>query len=98
MAFHERLRFEEDAPGLMWCVARVGLPGHRGRQTSVCLYAHRFVLIETAIGKIVLDYQALQERLGEQISQVAPGGYLEWEPARLDILAILAKRDPRPGE
>lgn len=62
------------------------------------VYAHRFVLIETAIGKMVLDYQALQERLGEQISQVVPGGYLEWEPARLDILAILAKRDPRPGE
>ena len=62
------------------------------------IYTHRFVLVETVIGKMVLSYKALQERLGEQINQLVPGGYLEWQPARQDILAILAKRDPRPGE
>ena len=62
------------------------------------IYTHRFVLVETAIGKMVVDYKALQERLGEQIRQLALGGYLEWGRARLDILAILAKRDPLPGE
>jgi hypothetical protein len=52
---------------------------------------HRFVLVETAIGKIVLSYAALQQRLGEQVKALAPGGYLEWDPSRLDILAIIAK-------
>jgi hypothetical protein len=62
------------------------------------LHTLRFVLIETAIGKMVLHYQALQKRLGEQVSELAVGGYLEWERARLDLLAVIEKRDPRPGE
>lgn len=57
------------------------------------VYTHHFVLVETAIGKMVLSYKALQEHLGEQVHQLAPGGYLEWGPARLDILAIIAKHD-----
>jgi hypothetical protein len=56
------------------------------------VYTHRFVLVKTAIGKMVLSYAALQERLGEQVKALALGGYLEWEPSRLDILAIVAKR------
>lgn len=62
------------------------------------VYTHRFVLVETAIGKMVLSYNALNERLGEQVVQLAPGSYLEWEPSRLDLLAIIAKRDPVSGE
>ncbi len=61
------------------------------------VYTHHFVLVETAIGKMVLSYPALQERLGEQqVKALAPGGYLEWAPSRLDILAIIAKHPPRP--
>lgn len=62
------------------------------------VYTRRFVLVETAIGKMVVDYKALQEHLGEQVHQLALGGYLKWDPARLDILAILAKREAEPGE
>ncbi len=58
------------------------------------VYTHHFVLIETAIGKMVLSYKALEEQLGEQVKQFAPGGYLEWEPARHDLLAIITKRKP----
>lgn len=32
------------------------------------------------------------------IDHLVLGGYLEWEAARLDILAILAKREARSGE
>jgi hypothetical protein len=60
------------------------------------IYTRRFVLVETVIGKVVLDYQVLREKLGEQVDQFVPGGYLEWQPARQDILAILAKGDPMP--
>ena len=62
------------------------------------VYTRRFILVETAIGQLVLSYQDVQEQLGEQAAQLAPGGYLQWEPARLDLLAILAKREPLPGE
>lgn len=62
------------------------------------VFTRRLVLVETAIGKMVLSYKALEEHLGEQVHQLAPKGYLEWEPARLDILAILAKREAEPGE
>lgn len=62
------------------------------------LYSRRFVLVETAIGKMVLSYKALQEQLGEQIEHLVVGGYLEWERSRLDLLAIIEKRDPQPGE
>jgi hypothetical protein len=61
------------------------------------VYSHYFVLVQTAIGKMVLSYPALQERLGEQVKTLAPGGYLEWEPSRLDILAIIDKHPSRLG-
>ncbi|GCE10676.1 hypothetical protein [Tengunoibacter tsumagoiensis] len=54
-----------------------------------------FVLIETPVGKMVLSQKALEKRLGEQAKNLVPGGYLEWEPARLDILAVIAKRSPQ---
>lgn len=62
------------------------------------IYAQRFVLIETAVGKMVLDYQALEKQALAQVNLFEPGGYLEWERARLDILAILARRDPESHE
>jgi hypothetical protein len=62
------------------------------------VFTHRWVLIQTAVGKMVLSYSDLEKRLGDQVKQLAPGAYLEWGPARLDILAIIAKRDPAPGE
>ena len=62
------------------------------------VYTHRFVLLETPIGKMVLSYQALQERLGDQAEHLTVGGYLQWEWSRLDLLAIVAKRDPMSGE
>lgn len=62
------------------------------------VFTHHFVLVQTAIGKMVLSYPDLEKRLGEQAKQLAPGTYLEWGPAQLDILAIIAKHDPEPGE
>lgn len=62
------------------------------------VYTNHFVLVDTPIGKMVLSYKALEERLGGQIEQVVPGGYLEWDPSRLDILAIVAKGTPESGD
>lgn len=59
------------------------------------VFTHHWVLIQTAIGKMVLSYRDLKKGLGEQAEHLAPGTYLEWSPARLDILAII---DPEPGE
>ena len=61
------------------------------------VHTHHFVLVETAIGQMVLSYPALQERLGEQVKALVPGGYLEWDPSRLDILAIIAKHPLKSG-
>ena len=55
------------------------------------IYANRYVLLETAIGTIVASYNMLEEDLGEQAKEIAVGGYLTWEPSRLDLLAILHK-------
>jgi hypothetical protein len=58
------------------------------------VFTHHFVLLETAIGKVVASYPALQKALGEQVQHLAVGGYLEWTPARLDILAIIDRKPP----
>lgn len=57
------------------------------------IYQRTYMLLETAIGKIVVDHKALQEGLHMPATDCAPGGYLEWKPARLDLLAIIHKRD-----
>ncbi len=54
------------------------------------VYDQRYVLLETAIGKVVVSRKHLEEDLGAQTEQIAAGGYLEWEPSRLDLLAILS--------
>jgi hypothetical protein len=77
---------------LNWDTTSVPYLAVAGQRVST----HHFVLVETAIGKMVLSHPALQERLGEQqVKALAPGGYLEWDPSRLDILAIIAKHPPR---
>ena len=61
------------------------------------IYERRYVLLETAIGKIIVNYKILKEDLGEQVDEIVAGGYLNWKPSRLDLLAILQKSvDPEP--
>ena len=55
------------------------------------IYERHYVLLQTAIGNVVVNYKLLEEDLGEQAKEIAAGGYLTWEPSRLDLLAILHK-------
>jgi len=62
-------------------------------------YRERYVLLETAIGHVVVSHDQLERSLGvQQVVQMRSGGYLEWSPSRMTLLAILAKRDPEPGK
>jgi hypothetical protein len=62
------------------------------------LYEQRYVLLETGVGSLVVSHKTLQEELDIPLEQIVPGGYLEWKIGRLDLLAIIAKRAPEPGE
>ncbi len=55
------------------------------------IYERHYVFVETAIGNVIINYKTLEEDLGEQAKEIATGGYLTWEPSRLDLLAILRK-------
>lgn len=62
-------------------------------------YRERYVLLETAIGHVVVSHDQLERSLGvQQVAQMRTGGYLEWSPSRMTLLAILAKHDLVPGE
>ncbi len=66
-------------------------------QTYLAAYASRFgegdlILLETAIGKVVVSRAHIEpdlQKQGEQLAQIAVGGYLEWTSSRLDLLALL---------
>ncbi len=55
------------------------------------IYERHYVLLETAIGNVIINYKVLEEDLGEQAKEIAVGGYLTWGPSRLDLLAIIHK-------
>ena len=48
-----------------------------------------YLLLETAIGQVLMSRRTLERYAQEPIEHVETGGYLEWEPSRLDLLAIL---------
>jgi hypothetical protein len=68
--------------------------------TTPRMYEQRYVLLETGIGNVVISHKALQAEEEEAglIERVVAGGYLEWKQGRMDILAIIAKREAKPGE
>jgi hypothetical protein len=55
------------------------------------IYKKRYVLLETAIGKVLINYRDIQFELGEQGKHLASGSYLEWQNSGLILLAIIAK-------
>ncbi len=58
------------------------------------VYKQAYVLVETAIGNVLLSRDAIAADLGEQMQQLAVGGYLQWAPGRIDLWALL----PGAGE
>jgi hypothetical protein len=60
------------------------------------IYQKRYVLLETAIGKLLVNYRDIQSELGEQGKQVTVGSYLQWQNAELILLAIIEKHAPKP--
>jgi hypothetical protein len=49
----------------------------------------RYVLLETAIGRVVLSPRALEAEARESARELVPGTWLAWRPWRLDLLAVL---------
>jgi hypothetical protein len=53
-------------------------------------YRERYMLLETAIGHVVVSYGQLERSLGaQQVVQIRAGGYMEWSPSRMTLLALL---------
>lgn len=53
-------------------------------------YRERYVLLETAIGHVVISHDQLESTLGaQQVEQIRAGGYMEWSPSRMTLLALL---------
>jgi hypothetical protein len=53
-------------------------------------YRERYVLLETAIGHVVISHDHLERSLGaQQVAQIRTGGYIEWAPSRMTLLALL---------
>jgi hypothetical protein len=48
----------------------------------------RWTLVETSIGPLVLLWDTIDRVLGS----IKPGGFLQWEPARLDLLAVVSEQ------
>lgn len=57
------------------------------------LYEQRYVLLETAVGNVVISHGTLQRALPLSPEDLTIGGYLEWPPSRFDVLAIIEKRE-----
>ncbi|WP_376796786.1 hypothetical protein [Thermogemmatispora sp.] len=55
----------------------------------------RYILVETAIGRAVLNRKAAQDDLKERAGELAAGSLLEWELWRSELLAVLD--GARPG-
>jgi hypothetical protein len=57
--------------------------------SSPKLYERDYVLLNTAIGNLVVSRQYIEPDLGEQAEHIAVDGYMEWRPSRIDLLAVL---------
>ena len=61
------------------------------------IYEHQYILLETAIGNVVVRHKEFQKNSHIPIEDITIGSYLEWAPSRLDVLAIIEKRDTIPS-
>ncbi|MDQ2903621.1 MAG: hypothetical protein M3Y81_08720 [Chloroflexota bacterium] len=62
------------------------------------IYNQRYVLLETSVGNVVISHAALQKVSQLPLEDIAIGGYMEWSPSRLDVLAIIEKRETPPPD
>jgi hypothetical protein len=51
----------------------------------------RYVLLETAIGRVVLSRRTLETDLKERADELVAGSWLAWEPWRLELLEVLGE-------
>ena len=61
----------------------------RYRYMTAGFYKRVSVLLETAIGRLLVSRRNLEKDMQGPAEQVATGGYLEWMESRLDLLAVL---------
>jgi len=47
------------------------------------------VLVQTAIGRVLINHLDIEEDMEGSLEQIKVGGYLEWEHSRLSLLAVL---------
>ncbi|WP_052888988.1 hypothetical protein [Thermogemmatispora carboxidivorans] len=59
---------------------------------------HRYILIETAIGRAVLNRKATEDDLKGRGGELTVGGFLEWELWRSELLALLDHPGTWPGQ
>ena len=52
-------------------------------------YDYEAVLVQTAIGRILLSCTSIEDNMEGLAEQITSGGYLEWERSRLDLMAVL---------
>ncbi len=62
------------------------------------IYNQRYVLLETSVGNVVISHAALQKVSHLPLEEIAIGGYMEWPHSRLDVLAIIEKRETPPAD
>jgi len=62
------------------------------------IYNPRYVLLETSVGKVVISHTALRKVSQLPLEDIAIGGYMEWPHSRLDVLAIIEKRETPPPD
>lgn len=62
------------------------------------IYEQRYVLLETGIGNVVISHKALQAEQDGLLDRITTSGYLEWQQGRMDLLAVIAKREAETGE
>ncbi|MDQ2715629.1 MAG: hypothetical protein M3Z08_12035 [Chloroflexota bacterium] len=62
------------------------------------IYNPRYVLLETSVGKVVISHTALRKVSHLPLEDIAIGGYMEWPHSRLDVLAIIEKRETAPPD
>jgi hypothetical protein len=72
---------------LRWTIA--ALPEEQ-RQVLADLQNETYLLLETAIGHLIINHENLSASLEGQIEQLVPGEHIIWEPTRLELLAILS--------
>lgn len=64
-------------------------PQHAYRCAVPDLYDYTSVLLQTAVGRVLINSLNVEEDMKGPVEQVTAEGYMEWERSRLDLLAVL---------